>query len=875
MLKNHTTQSIPALLILSMLLPAILFMIPNKVSAVWGVGDVGTDPPVAATTGASAVSNASSAASQLSLLGYKIKDVAQELLKQILKTVAKRVLAEMTKSTINWINGGFHGAPLFLENPDSFFKDIAKSEVRRIVDMIGYDTFRFPFGPQTALNVIDSYKATLEGNAQYTLSKVINDPDLLAQYRNDFNFGGWNGFLINTQYPQNNYLGFQMIIRQNLASRLEGTLVAPANKIKDLLQQGQGFLSPQTCPSNPNYNNATNEFVKPTFKPSIKFEPPVQDSYESAVAAQAERDAYVADYNARLAVEKANWEKLNTCPGGLVNTTPGSVASAQIASALNAPFLTTALDGALGNSLSAIFDALLNKFLSDGLNALASEINPSADLGEEWSYNGQTLGSPTVAGTNATWDSGPDVPIELGKFKNQINGYDSGTCSVRTSFSNIRENVSKEECDLEGGSWVKTGHRPGDIDNTKTELKLMYNESGSDPGIYQMLGKIWPKARELDKCIPGPDVINLQKRLDGEVSRINKKIQNVANGGAFGGSDKTEDADLIIRELTSAVKFFQGWITDQMMTALPSSVIYMDAVNDVKTFSDKADQLTDRRRVKSRALARLEAIKANLDTITTQPATGSPQEKTLVSLWKQYQAALVDVSNAFTIEDTRNELSTVKDSYTNLVDLATSCPVERALKGWSNPGGANASLAGRTEQALFCSLPITGGYSHKTFINLSGVTYPEIPLINAQNVMKYKSITLLSVLRALDPVQGFNGFNVTQDASFNVRLNCGTIFNASLGDYKGNLPGVIPSTAILEDISAEEILGNCKRRNGTVETDYTQQQCSLIAGATWTIAAPEGTCTAPVPNTTPVQTISVPNTTEADCSKADGSWAPN
>ncbi len=82
----------------------------------------------------------------------------------------------------------------------------------------GYDPNRFPFGADFALNTINSYKSQLATNAQYTLSKAISDPVLLNNYRTNFNVGGWNGFLINTQYPQNNYIGFQLIATQELAN---------------------------------------------------------------------------------------------------------------------------------------------------------------------------------------------------------------------------------------------------------------------------------------------------------------------------------------------------------------------------------------------------------------------------------------------------------------------------------------------------------------------------------------------------------------------------------------------------------------------------------------------------------------------------------
>jgi len=400
-LKSKTTQKlISCLIIFTILTPAVFVSFQSKQA------EAQVDPtsvPVADRIAQTFLSTITGSTTSNTTLHFK--DYAIEIGKQLLKVAAKRILAKMTQATINWINSGFHGSPLFLENPESFFKDIAKSEIRNLVDLIGYDTFRFPFGKQVALQVIDSYKRQLADNAQYSLSKVINDPDLLVRYRNDFNVGGWNGFLINTQYPQNNYLGFNMIIQQNLASRLEGTLMSPAQKVKDALQQGMGFLSPQMCPPdvNPNYNNGTNEFLKPSFKFDDKAWGAANPE-ESFIDQRGEIDqgAYNQKYASDKAAAQANWAKVNTCPGGLVSTTPGSVAANQIFGALNTPFLQTALDGAIGNSIAAIFDALLNKLLDTGLNALSSTVNQAPSINDNWSYDGNTLsGGTTTSGTAA------------------------------------------------------------------------------------------------------------------------------------------------------------------------------------------------------------------------------------------------------------------------------------------------------------------------------------------------------------------------------------------------------------------------------------------------------------------------------------------
>ncbi len=402
--KNRIKKLISSVLIMAIILPTVLFSQPQKADAFSDLPAFGQRVFTNINTFLTKTFGAQTAVTSAATAGWTIKQWAEYLGQQFLRGVAKKVLAEITQSTVNWINRGFHGSPLFLENPQSFFKDIGKFEVKQLVDMIGYDSFRFPFGKDTALQIIDSYKRRLADNSQYTLSKVINDPDLLVRYRNDFNVGGWNGFLINTQYPQNNYLGYNMIIQQNLASRLEGTLMAPAQKIKDTLQQGMGFLSPETCADNNGenaYNSVmANAFNRPSFKTKVEYTPPPNNSGDEGDENYLHSlTVYNTQYEEAVASDKNVWAETNTCKN-LVKTTPGSVAANQVMFALNIPNQSKILDGAFGNSLSAIFDALLNKFVGDGLKSAANNINPRPAQQDNWSYNPVGGGSYTLSDDN-------------------------------------------------------------------------------------------------------------------------------------------------------------------------------------------------------------------------------------------------------------------------------------------------------------------------------------------------------------------------------------------------------------------------------------------------------------------------------------------
>src|SRR3989344_2884989 len=604
--KNKTTQKfISTLLIIMVLVPSLVtFSIPKRAEAAgWPVVDVVGN--ILEHIGN--VFTATGAGAEVTNTAISVKNVLKEITRQFLMAAAKRALAQMTKSTVNWINSGFHGAPLFLENPQSFFNDIAKSEIKNLINIIGYDPNRFPFGKQFALNTIDAYKRQLSDNASYSLSNVINDPALLTNYRNNFSYGGWNAFLLHTQYPQNNFIGSRIQINNELGRLLQGTNDNAAGKVNKTLQQGLGFLSPQTCPSNPSYNNDYNEFNRPSFKPTTQWNPPEVVYDEFGPINQAEFDAYEANYKNKIVAEKANWEKTNLCPGGLTNTTPGSVVSNEIMTSLTSGKRLTELQSALGGSLSAIFDALLNKFLGDGLNALASKVNPQPPA-DNWDYYGNTLGSPSTDSRDVF--SGPDQEVILGEFKKAVSG--------RTIIKDAAGAIVKEEIgDTGNGEYI-----PGGIANTKAELDLMDNNNPDNLGITQFFSLIWPKVRELDTCLPGPD-LGWETRLDEERDRNSKKFQEKLSDSNGETAAKAQLAD---KELKFAVESFKDWIKTKMITELPGGITYIDAVEEIEDFVTQAKDLTDKRRNKAQALARLRAIELSLVSFSTQPAPGAQEE---------------------------------------------------------------------------------------------------------------------------------------------------------------------------------------------------------------------------------------------------------
>lgn len=747
-LNSKTIKFISTLLIIAVLVPNILFLKPSKVEAFWFATWL-TDASTTVTAGASTAGTAASTAS----LGIQVKNVLKEVVRQTLMTIARRALQGITKSTTTWINTGYWGNPLFLENPKSFFKDIGKYEVRTLVDEIGYNSISMPFGKSTALNIIGSYKRQFSDNATYTMSKVIDDPVLLKNFRNDFNVGGWNGFLINTQYPQNNYLGYQMMISDELSRRLEGTVANNAQTVQKTLDQGMGYLSPQTCATNPAYNSFKNQFNAPTFDKS-KFSIEYYKSHPSPTSQTAEEAAqWEADYQKALTNAEVSWGTTNACPNrgdgssGLISTTPGSTVGAAINKALGGTQDQTTLAAAMGNSVSAILDALLNKFMQKGLNKLASKVNPPKT--DDWSYNGETLG---VTPTNDDWSNGPEVEIDLNIFKNKIDE---------------------------------------DIKNTTKEITLMDNYAAvdaqgniklSDAGIMQILEASWPKVRELDICTPGPD-LGWEARMDKETQRNSGLMSEKVNDE---NQERAAEAQLALNELQFAVNEFKDWIMNKMMIELPTSMNYLDAIDELSNLPQQANQLRDAKRVKSQALARLKSIQIGLAAINTQPTPGSSGEKVLIALKKQYDANLDGISNFVTLDNTANDLNITKDRLANLDKLINQCNVERNAIGGSytnDPNGRNRMYKTVQEQFYFCDTPIWQGYTHNMFHaydwqkGKNGSMVPPLPMVNARNVLQWDKWLWGTGSKHVD-----------------VDLNCDIIFNSTPLDYKGTIPGMTTVT---------------------------------------------------------------------------------
>jgi len=445
------------------------------------------------------------------------------------------------------------------------------------------------------------------------------------------------------------------------------------------------------------------------------------------------------------------------------------------------------------------------------LNALASNKN-SKPVEDEWSYDGLKLGSP-ADGNNSSWDSGPDEEIILDKFKKQLHGK---TIVTKVNLETGEEKTTEEVGNTNTKEITKGTYIPGDIANTETEIillelipKIINDRGDTGPGIVQL-------TQTLDQCMPGPDK-NWENRLKDEESRVGKSL--LMENNVDSDELKAKAAADALRELKFAASSFKDWLTTKIINELPGSILYLDAIKSIDDFPQQTKEAIDRRSAKLQTLARLKAIagdeksiqKTGLAAISSQPISGSNEEKTLVLLKKQYNTLVASISSSASVEETRAELDFLKDRSSNIKNLITQCKTEVESAGWqitkeekgilenTNDDTYGAPVArriereqnGTTETEKFCSIPIVSGYSHGeiiredssnrgkdfTFRNennkLGDEGYQDIPIVNAKNV--YGDITCTGTCSWL----GGSG----TDKRVSIKIDCNTIFKSNIIDY--------------------------------------------------------------------------------------------
>ncbi len=345
------------------------------------------------------------------------EDAREECLNGLSYRIAKFSLGQITDKTVNYINTGFKGDSFILKDQNSYFSSLENNEADQILGIIGKFKNRkdYPYGREYARSFLNNRINTYDSRSRSSMTFFLPNGNTIQDYSNDFSKGGWNAWFGLTQNPQNNPLGFGLITSDEIAKRSAKATQEALNE----LNWGDGFLSQKKC-------------VKPE------------------------------DYTVRN-------KKKNPCVRW-ETVTPGTTITNQLNKVLGSPIDQLVMADEVNESLSQVFDALINQAMVFGVSKIKNKkkINIS-----------DTFGGP---GENRVYDS----------FGNDITS--TFTSSAKSGLFGVPVT----------GNWYDSNST---FDITKDLAKVIKDQTNYLEVLKEsekVLPEIAYSMRELDYCLPGP-----------------------------------------------------------------------------------------------------------------------------------------------------------------------------------------------------------------------------------------------------------------------------------------------------------------------------------------------------------------------------------
>lgn len=378
----------------------------------------------------------------------------ERCLDKIGKYMATKMLDEITLATVNWINSGFEGQPLYISDPEGFFTNIATEEINLVTGRLTDPEaiLKYPFGEAIMTSILTSLQRDFYHEAQFSLNEVLAH-GTYEEFHEDFSVGGWAGYTASFA-PNNNPFGAYFETQDQIARKIRGTSNSRAINFQRELEEAGGFLSQRQCvvsgTGGNDYNIPGDDIEDDVYVPpggQIPDAVYAQVGYDTEsgfppTEAQADAiDVYV------LRSQCTQWK----------NVTPGGVISDQIKQAVNIPNEELLLVDELNESIGLIIDALLTQLVTEGLESLS--------------------------------DTDPTQNVLLA----QVQGYQPGAEANGIVPPPTTTDIITGEGDLIDYSLVEIqGYY---IDNIEIALPILYTNPDS----------LIKKIRALDYCVPGPN----------------------------------------------------------------------------------------------------------------------------------------------------------------------------------------------------------------------------------------------------------------------------------------------------------------------------------------------------------------------------------
>ncbi len=254
-----------------------------------------------------------------------------QCLNGIAYAVAKNTLAQITNKTLNWVNTGFNGNPLYVQNVGSYLNSIKNQQIASYLNTVqGTDPI---FG--NALRSAMTYQIT--GRSDGLLNTPLNTPQSQAynSFISDFTNGGWDALLNPAYNPVGAFF--------NASDKLGNNITQSQQNASNEIQRNSGFLDLKKC-------------------------------------TQTTTPAATSNTTTAISAGLNNNNTIN----GLQNcstVTPGSVIASQVNTITTSPNRQLEQANQINEVLGSFFDSLVNNLLSKGLRGSSSGSTPIAGLG--------------------------------------------------------------------------------------------------------------------------------------------------------------------------------------------------------------------------------------------------------------------------------------------------------------------------------------------------------------------------------------------------------------------------------------------------------------------------------------------------------------
>lgn len=379
----------------------------------------------------------------------------ENCLNAVAYAVSKNMLQQVTSRTLNWINTGLSGNPLYVRDTDSFLKNIRDDKINSFLQAVPNSDPIFGNALRSAIT------QQVTGYTDGRIDQVMNTPEgrSYQSFQEDFTQGGWTAFL----NPKNNALSAYY----NAVDSVTSQIGKAQQNVKDELVQGNGFLSMKKCAE---WSDGINQTAVKTDCTSQ-----YADQKKAELTVCSEKTAILKD----SCIQSVN-TKYNTLTESCVATTsnvegavasclryetvtPGSVIAAQAATVTTTNVRQLEQADQINEVLGSFFDQLLTKLFSDGLGGLTG--------------SGIAMG-----GTNVVLDSN-GMPIQSVNLTSAEKAF--GYQSINGGFNG--------EFDISRPQQLRA--------IIKTQIDFINRTKDSQ----MAMSRIIPTLGKLDYCVPGPN----------------------------------------------------------------------------------------------------------------------------------------------------------------------------------------------------------------------------------------------------------------------------------------------------------------------------------------------------------------------------------